>query len=313
VTNLTDPGIRHTSTVVALAGPFDLGLSLRAAASFLPALEPVPTVLRAGFYLDDRPMLVDVRQNERQLEAIGPIHLTATKLRKIAAWLVNADLDLRPFYSLSGGHLVMGPVVHSLHGLKPFRPASLFEMLVIAITEQQLSLAAAFHIRHRLVERFGARIGDIWLFPTPATLAGAPLAELKACGLSRRKAEYVVGLAGEIAAKRLGLAALKAMSDAEVRKTLTRQRGLGGWSIDYVLARGLGRLDCLPARDVGLRRVVGRYLAGGARLSPEELESVLSSFAPYRSLAAYYLAAHARLFPNGRTAKLAPSVEEATS
>ena len=83
---------------------------------------------------------------------------------------------------------------------------------------------------------------------------------------------------------------------------LARQRGLGEWSIDYILARGLGRLDCVPAGDVGLRHVVGRYLAGGPRLSPEALEAALTPFAPYRSLAAYYLAVHARLFPERRSA-----------
>lgn len=301
------------STTLTFAGPFDLALSLKAAASFLPAQGPLPTTLRAGVHLDDRPGLVEVRQSGLRLEAIGPTHLTAVKLREIAAWLVSADLDLRLFYGLSRSHPVMDPVVDSLFGLKPLRPALLFEMLVIAITEQQLSLAAAFHIRHRLVERFGTRIDGIWVFPTAASLAEAPPAALKACGLSGRKAEYVTALAGEIAAKRLDLAALKTMSDAGVREVLARQRGLGDWSIDYILARGLGRLDCLPVGDVGLRRVVGRYLSGGARLSPEELERALSAFAPYRSLAAYYLAVHARLFPDGRIPKPAAPVAEGTS
>lgn len=260
-------------------------------------------VLRAGVHLDDRPVLIEVRQSRPRLEVIGP------KLREIAAWLINANLDLRPFYTLTDSHPVMGPVAQSLFGLKPLRPASLFEMLVIAITEQQLSLAAAFHIRHR----FGTRIDGIWLFPTPASLAEAPLAALKACGLSGRKAEYVAALASEIAAKRLNLAPLKTMSDAEVREVLARRRGLGDWSIDYILARGLGRLDCLPLGDVGLRRVVGRYLSGGARLSPEELESALSAFVPHRSLAAYYLAVHARLFPEGQASKRSASTEQAIS
>ena len=301
----------HAVAVLALAGPFDLALSLKAAASFLPAIGPVPPALRVAIRLDGRPEIIEVQERGRRLEAIGPPHLSAVKLREIAAWLVNADLDLQPFYCLGAAHPIMGPVASSLRGLKPLRPPSLFEMLVIAITEQQLSLAAAFHIRQRLVERFGSRLGEIWLFPTPASLAGAPLSALKACGLSGRKAEYVAALAGEIAARRLDLGALKAMSDAEARDILACQRGLGDWSVDYILARGLGRLDCLPAGDVGLRRVVGCYLAGGTRLSPEELQRALAPFAPFRSLAAYYLAVHARLFPQRRV--VADPTEETTS
>lgn len=164
----------HAVAVLALAGPFDLALSLMAAASFLPAIGPTPTALRVGIRLDGRPELIEVGQSGRQLEAIGTAHLSAAKLRKIAAWLVSADLDLRPFYQLGATHPIMGPLASSLRGLKPLRPASLFEMLIIAITEQQLSLAAAFHIRRRLVERFGSRLGGNWLFPTRRVLPRLP-------------------------------------------------------------------------------------------------------------------------------------------
>jgi 3-methyladenine DNA glycosylase/8-oxoguanine DNA glycosylase len=205
----------------------------------------------------------------------------------------------------------MGRIIGAPRGLKPLPPASLFEMLVIAITEQQLSLAAAFHIRQRVIERFGRRIDGIWLFPSPASLAQAPLAALRESGLSGRKAEYVAALAGAVAAGRLDLAALKAMSDGEARAVLGQMRGLGDWSIDYILARSLGRIDCLPAADIGLRRVVGRYLSKGARLSPLELAAALAPFAPYRSLSAYYLAVHARLFADETQASLpSPATEK---
>ena len=289
------------TTMITAVGPFDLALSVKAAASFLPAIEPTSEMLRTGIYLDGQPAIIQVKQSGGEIKVVGPASvgpaaIGSEALRAIAARLINAGLDLRPFYTLCADHAVLGPVAASLYGVKPLRPPSLFEMLVIAITEQQLSLAAAFHIRRRLVERFGQRREDVWLFPEAPRLAAAPMALLKACGLSGRKAEYVQTLAGEIAAGRLDLAALDGMSDAAVREVLTRQRGLGEWSIDYFLARGLGRPDCLPAGDVGLRRVVGLYLAGGARLSPDELQRVLAPFSPYRSLAAYYLAVHERLF-----------------
>jgi DNA-3-methyladenine glycosylase II len=204
------------ATVLGLAGPFDLALSLRAAASFLPVCGAVPSVLRAGVRLDGRPVIVEIRQCGEPRQAIAatmPARVADAHLREIAAWLVAADLDLQPFYDLSTAHPVLGPVANSLYGLKPLRPASLFEMLIVAITEQQLSLAAAFHIRRRLVARFGSEFAGIWIFPTPNALAEASLAELQACGLSRRKAEYVGDLARTVAAGRLDLAALKSMTD----------------------------------------------------------------------------------------------------
>lgn len=296
---LDRPAVPSTA-VLALTGPFDLALSLRAAASFLPATDTVMSVLMVGVRINGRPAIVEIHQKSERPEviaAISPSCVERAQLRKIACWLVSADLDLAPFYLLAMAHPVMGPVIDSLRGLKPLRHASLFEMLVVAVTEQQLSLPAAFHIRNRLIKRFGTPLGGMWIFPTPARLGEASLAELRDCGLSHRKAEYVRGIAIAAATRQLDLEGLNGMSDAEAYALLARHRGLGDWSIQYILARGLGRSDCLPSGDVGLRRALGRYFSCGRRLTPEELERALFPFAPFRSLAAYYLAAHARLFP----------------
>jgi 3-methyladenine DNA glycosylase/8-oxoguanine DNA glycosylase len=181
-----------------------------------------------------------------------------------------------------------------LPGLKPLRPATLFEMAVIAITEQQLSMAAAFHMRARIVRRLGTPVEELRVFPSPQRIAAVCLEELQACGLSRRKAEYMKGLASRIAAGALDLEALWHADDAQVREALLGNRGFGDWSVQYILNRGIGRPDCLPSGDVGLRRVVGDYFAG-RRLTAAELEAAMAPFTPYRGLAAYYLAVHWRL------------------
>jgi 3-methyladenine DNA glycosylase/8-oxoguanine DNA glycosylase len=93
----------------------------------------------------------------------------------------------------------------------------------------------------------------------------------------------------------LDLEALIAQSDSRIRDALLCNRGLGEWSVQYILTRGFGRPDCLPAGDVGLRRVVGAYFAGGRRLTAAQLKRALSPFRPFRSLAAFYLAVHWRL------------------
>ena len=102
-------------------------------------------------------------------------------------------------------------------GLKHFRPASVFEMAVIAIAEQQISLAAAYRIRERLVRRFGQEVGGVWLFPDPERLSGANPSELTSCGLSSRKAEYVSELARSVGHGSLDLDSMKAMGDDEAR------------------------------------------------------------------------------------------------
>jgi DNA-3-methyladenine glycosylase II len=294
---MTQVSSRSPSIIVRPRGPFDLRLSLQAAASFFPAVAPPPVILRTPVEFDGVAAIVEIRQSA----ASGVLHASATpalgsdRLRAIVKWLVSADLDLRPFYALVTSHPIVGGVVLSLSGLKPLRPSTLFEMAVIAITEQQLSLAAAFHIRSRLVRRFGAPLGDLRAFPSAEKLARARLRDLAACGLSRRKAEYVKGLAKRVAEGALDLEMLQYEDEQRIWDVLVNNRGLGEWSVKYILSRGFGRPDSLPSGDTGLRRVVGHYLTSGKRLSAAELEQALAPFRPYRGLAAFYLAVHWRL------------------
>jgi DNA-3-methyladenine glycosylase II len=289
-----------STAVLKLTGPYDLRLSLKAAASFLPAAVPAVTALRVATHIIYHPTIIEVRQTSRtppMMAARSTTRIHQHALREIVRWLLSAELDLRPFYRIVTPHPVMGVIAKSLRGLKPLRPVSLFEMAIIAITEQQLSLAAAFHIRTRLIEQFGTSIQELWIFPTPAKLANASLRDLRACGLSRQKAEYVRGIAEHVAKGDFDLDALKRKTNAEAYDLLISHRGFGDWSARYILARGLGRQDCLPSGDTSLRYVVGRYLAHGRYLSPDQLEQALSPFAPFRGLAAFYLSVAARIQP----------------
>jgi len=217
----------------------------------------------------------------------------------IASWVLFAHLDLGPFYHSARQHPVLGPLVRRFRGLKPMRPASVFEMAVVAITEQQSSLAAAHTIRYRLVARFGETVEDSLVFPTAERLARATLGQLAAVGLSRAKAGYVQGLARAVASGALDLDALVTLDDEAARARLLDVRGFGPWSVEYVLVRGLARPDCVPVEDIGIRSVVGSALGRG-RASPGQVQRFLAPFQPWRGLAAFYLLANARADPAQR-------------
>ena len=236
-----------------------------------------------------------IRRKPPILEIRTVLPNSASEVKRLARWIIFADLDLRPFYRIAASHPVLGPITKELYGLKPIRPASLFEMLVIAITEQQISMAAAYRIRKRIIERYGERVNGLWVFPTPRRLSESSVAELMRCGLSQRKAEYVKGVANEVTDGLLDLDRLETMSDEDVRFLLLQIRGLGPWSAEYFLVRGLSRPDRIPADDLGIRSVVGRYLGRGLRLSPQGTLRKLSAFKPYRGLAAFYLLAYERV------------------
>ncbi len=177
------------------------------------------------------------------------------------------------------GGVDAGAIVAPLAGFRPPMIPDPFEMLVGAITAQQVSLVSATAIRNRIIERFGARAGEAWAFPARERLARAGEEELHALGLTRRKAEYVVGLARS----ELDLDALAALPDDEVKARLTAVRGLGEWTADWFLARHLARPHAWPWGDLALRKVVEALYRG------LDVRDARDRFHPFENLSAHYL------------------------
>jgi len=200
--------------------------------------------------------------------------------------LLGAPFDLNGFYTWArGADPIVRRLVSKLEGLRPPLAPDPFESLVASITAQQVSLFAAFAIRNRLIERFGKRAEHAWSFPTRARLARAKEDELLSLGFSRRKAEYVVGLARSD----LDLEALAALPDEEVKERLTAVRGLGAWTADWFLARHLARPRAWPAGDLGLRKAVASFYGD------VDVRAVSERFDPFQNVVAHYLLVGARV------------------
>jgi len=286
---------RMSAAMVEVTPPYDLSRSLAIAAAFAPTVGQPPGLLRFAVRIGGRIEAIEVRQTTKStLCASYAAGGDRRAVQRTVGWRVLADLDLRPFYRLAARHPALAPILRRLRGLKPMRPAGLFEMAVVAITEQQISLAAAYAIRTRLVERFGYPAQGCWVFPDAGRLAAATLRQLRSTGLSRAKAGYVRALARDLESGRVDLDAIAALPDADAHDALMNIRGFGPWSADYVLVRGMARPDRVPLDDLGIRDVVGRRLGSGARASSSETGKLLAPFAPYRGLAAFYLLAEDR-------------------
>jgi DNA-3-methyladenine glycosylase II len=195
--------------------------------------------------------------------------------------VLGLDFDLAAFSAWAAGEERIGPLVVRFAGFRPTLAPDPFEMLVGAVTAQQVSLYAAVAIRNRLVERFGERVGRVWAFPRRERLATAAEEELVAVGFSRRKAEYVTGLARSD----LDLDGLTLLPDDDVKERLTSLRGIGEWTADWFLARYLARPRAWPAGDLALRKAV-RELYGDV-----DVRAAGARFDPFQNLTAHYLLA----------------------
>ncbi|HEY7730398.1 MAG TPA: hypothetical protein VH950_05800 [Gaiellaceae bacterium] len=207
------------------------------------------------------------------------------------AFLLGLPFDLAAFWRWAGGEPVLAAHAAALAGYRPPLQPDRWEALVTSVTAQQVSLASAFAVRSRLIERLGQRHDVAWAFPTRERVAQAREDDLVAVGFSRRKAEYTIGLARSD----LDLDALADLPDEEVVGALVALRGLGRWSADWFLARALARPDAWPAGDLGVRKAVSRFYGDGRMLAEDEVRDVGERFGAHRNLAAHMLLAAARL------------------
>lgn len=199
--------------------------------------------------------------------------------------LLGVDVDLDRFYAFATADPVLANAVRLLPGFRPPLAPDPFEALVTSVTAQQVSLQSAFAVRSRLIDRFGVPAERAVAFPTRERISAAREEELTAVGFSRRKAEYVLG----IARSDLDFDELASLPDEEVKGQLTALRGLGEWSADWFLARHLARPQAWPAGDLGLRKAVLAFYP-----DVTDVRAAGDRFRPFQNLSAHYLLAALR-------------------
>jgi DNA-3-methyladenine glycosylase II len=192
---------------------------------------------------------------------------------------LGGPFDLDGFTAFAASEPVLAGLVARLRGLRPPLAPDPWESLVTSITAQQVSLHAAFAIRNRFIAAYGHPLTQAYAFPTRDRLANVEMQDLSGVGFSRRKSEYVIGLARSD----LDLDALALLPDEEVKARLVALPGIGEWTADWFLARHLARPDAWPAGDLGLRKAVLHFYG------EEDTRAAGDRFPGHRNLAAHYL------------------------
>lgn len=158
-----------------------------------------------------------------------------------------------------------------------------FDAVARSIVYQQLSGAAAGTIHGRMLGLYGGRT------PTPEELVRTPVATLRGVGLSGRKVEYLQDLAARALDGSLPIEHLHELPDDEVITVLTAVRGIGEWTAQMVLMFRLGRPDVLPVLDLGVRKAVQQIYRLRTLPAPERVATIGARWAPYRTVASWYL------------------------
>jgi DNA-3-methyladenine glycosylase II len=162
------------------------------------------------------------------------------------------------------------------------REGTHFEYVLRAIVYQQLSGKAAATIHGRVVDLLNGT-------PTPDAVLDTPDEAFRAAGLSRQKMGYVRDLARQAAAGALPLETIEALDDEAVIEALASVKGVGRWTAQMFLLFRLGRPNVLPAEDLGIRKGVQLAYRTRGLPPPKRVLALGRSWAPYASVASWYL------------------------
>jgi DNA-3-methyladenine glycosylase II len=254
-------------------------------------------VFRKVFKSGDQLFLLSLQELQ------GSIHLNlkpATKAPQVwqhaehlARKILGLDFSLEKFYQFSQSDPVLHELTQKFHGFRPTLATTPFESIVTSITAQQINLQFAFTVRSRLVRRYGEKLAidgrTYFAFPTPEKLARVKVSSLRQLQFTEKKSEYTIDLAKVVSQGKLDLEKLSQQSDEEITEKLIALRGIGRWTVDWFLARCLGRGHAFPAGDLGVRKAVQHFYFNGKEKSEDELRKFAQRWGEFANLATHYL------------------------
>jgi DNA-3-methyladenine glycosylase II len=216
-------------------------------------------------------------------------HAAAGMLERLLGLSVNLD----GFYELAAADRQLGPLAGRFRGVRPPRFPSVFEVLINAIACQQITLTLGIRLLNSVVQRFGRRAhhstAAAHAFPRPQDLADVAPETLRPFGFSGQKARTIVTLAQQVTSGELDLEALAELDDEPALTRLLALRGIGRWSAEYALLRGLGRIHIFPRGDAGARGSLSRWLGCKKPLDYDGVARTVKRWHPYAGFVYFHL------------------------
>jgi DNA-3-methyladenine glycosylase II len=250
---------------------------------------------------DGNPFEIAVTQSDQpgkprlHVSVTGEAVTSHVKAYAIAAVerLLGIHVDLTEFYRFCENDEVLKSLANQFRGSKPPRFPTHFETLVNAIACQQLTLTVGIRLLNRLTEACGLTIetvdGLFHAFPSSQQLANMDIEQLREMGFSYRKAHYLTGLARAIIEKKFNLEEVEKLGDQKAVNRLCTLKGVGRWTAEYFLLRGLGRTHIFPGDDVGARNHLQRWLRLSKPMNYDKVHNVLRRWDTFGGLIYFHL------------------------
>ena len=256
---------------------------------------------RRVLMIDLQAVEVAVRQSGGPEEPQLEVDLTGSRLtlrqeelaKVLLERMLGTQKDLKPFYRLATGDPRLRPLVEEFRGLKPPQFPTVFEAVANGIACQQLSLLVGILLLGRLSHKVGVLSADskdaLHAFPDPTDFPRVKAQSLKSLGFSANKSQALLDVGSAIRDRRLNLESLFQLDNQVALERLVQLRGVGRWTAEYVLLRGLGRLDIFPGDDVGARNKLAHFLRKKKPLDYDGVRRAVAGWQPYAGFVYFHL------------------------
>ncbi len=220
---------------------------------------------------------------------------TEVAARAVLARTLGTEIDLSAFYRFAEADATLGPLARRFRGVKPPRFPTVFEALANAIACQQITLTQGIRLLNRLAQTYGRGTESTGgalsasAFPRSQDLAERGPEALKALGFSLHKGRALVEIARATVRGELDLEGLNDLDNAAALARLLPLWGVGRWTAEYVLLRGLGRYQVFPGDDVGARGNLRRWLNLPEPLDYAGVAQALAGWQGYGGLIYFHL------------------------
>jgi 3-methyladenine DNA glycosylase/8-oxoguanine DNA glycosylase len=260
-------------------GPYSLRLSGRHASDATRVVGG--GTYRATIRVDDRLERVHALQ-----QPDGTIVVAAESAAGVdqVRFALGLDDDHSEFVLRFAGDPLLGESIRKLRGLRPMRTGTVAQALLRAVAGQLIQASRARQIERTIVRATTPELGGLHAPPSCADLARYSPAQLARLGLGARRAGALIRIC-----RGLELERLKTQPTSAVVARLTRERGLGPWSVGLVCVEGLGRYEYGLFRDLGLAKLASALW--GRWVEPEESDELLAPYGEWSGLASVYLLA----------------------
>jgi DNA-3-methyladenine glycosylase II len=208
--------------------------------------------------------------------------------RSVVERLLGLQVDLSGWYRVADGDRRLAELADRFRGVKPPRFPTVFEAVVNGLACQQLSLIVGLELLNRLaaVCDVRRRVGERahYAFPAAHDVARIAPARYHAIGFSRQKVRALLTLARGIDRGAVDVERLERDGDQEAAARLRELLGVGRWTAEYVLLRGLGRLQVFPGDDVGAQKSLARWLGRSRPLDYAGVGRAVEKWQPYAGM-----------------------------